>query len=338
MSIGGTPASNNFAKVVSGAQANLDGSLNVELTNGFGPTVNDTFAIISYPQHVGQFSEIDGLRFGRFPLFKFEALSQNAVLTAQTTAADLAFMSFDPNSFPTTAVPGQPISLSYTVHNLSEVPASANWVDSIYLSLDDKLDENDSLLTRVTHTSNLTGLGSYRESVSAILPSLVGGSYHVIVLTDSRGLTPDSRRETMLVYHLLKFLSALRRYRLGFQSARLFSHRKTSTIDSICHPARTSHCKPTLRTSQVNFTIRHDALPDRANFDQRSAANSLKAQLLVSNSKGGTYLLFLVRGRDDAESPAPSHLLQTLLDSRSLISIRSQVVSSRRLAVSLRSR
>ena len=303
VSIGGTPASNSFGKVVSGAQANMAGSLKVELTDGFGPTTNDAFAVVNYPQHVGEFSNIEGRRFGRFPLFKFETLAQSAVITAQTTAADLSFMSFDQNTFPTAAVPGQPISLSYNVHNLSEVPATANWIDSVYLSIDDKLDENDTLLTRVTHTSNLPGLDTYRESVSALLPSLVGGSYHVIVLADSRGLTPDSRRENNVSVSFAKVSVGITPLEIGIPANSTVLPSQEIYYRLVLPPGQDIALEANFANIPGELYVRRDALPDRANFDQKATTSSLKSQLLLSNSQGGTYYV-LVRGRDDAASPA----------------------------------
>src|SRR5262249_45112054 len=49
------------------------------------------------------------------------------------------------------------------------------------------------LLGRVNHTGAVNGNSSYTETLTAALPGVIG-PYHVIVLSDSRGLVPDINR------------------------------------------------------------------------------------------------------------------------------------------------
>src|SRR5262249_48795845 len=49
------------------------------------------------------------------------------------------------------------------------------------------------LLGRVNHTGAVNGNSSYTDTLAAALPGVIG-PYHVIVLSDSRGLVPDVSR------------------------------------------------------------------------------------------------------------------------------------------------
>ena len=50
------------------------------------------------------------------------------------------------------------------------------------------------LLGRVHHSGDVAGLSSYSETLTAPVPNLADGGYHVIVVVDSRGLVPDTKR------------------------------------------------------------------------------------------------------------------------------------------------
>src|SRR5262249_10017475 len=127
--VGGTPASGLFGHVVASGPATLDGTLGVNLVDGFGPVAGQHFPILTFPSVGGAFSKFTGLDGGRFPLFIVNQLPQSVVLSAVGSAADLAFSSFDAATFPATAVPGQNISVTYDVGNLSTTPAAGDWFD-----------------------------------------------------------------------------------------------------------------------------------------------------------------------------------------------------------------
>lgn len=95
-------------------------------------------------------------------------------------------------TIPTNAVVGQSVTLTYTVRNLGANTASGSWMDSIYFSADETWDLDDALFARVTHTGTVTPGGSYSETVTAPLPGLVAGNYHVIIRSDILNHIPES--------------------------------------------------------------------------------------------------------------------------------------------------
>ena len=50
------------------------------------------------------------------------------------------------------------------------------------------------MLGRVHHVGDVAGLGSYTETLTAPLPNLADGGYHVVIEVDSRDLVSDSNR------------------------------------------------------------------------------------------------------------------------------------------------
>jgi subtilase family serine protease len=77
-------------------------------------------------------------------------------------------------------------TISYTVNNLGPNIAKGSWTDAIYLSTDTQFDSGDTLFGRVQHTGDVKAGDSYSESLTARLPGLLPGSYHVILRSDIR--------------------------------------------------------------------------------------------------------------------------------------------------------
>jgi len=80
---------------------------------------------------------------------------------------------------------GEDISLSWTVRNDGEFVASGKWHDSIYISADETWDISDKKIGMVPHAGPLQPGESYTEALTAPLPGVVPGDYHIIVRTDS---------------------------------------------------------------------------------------------------------------------------------------------------------
>ncbi|MCA9078785.1 MAG: Ig-like domain-containing protein, partial [Planctomycetaceae bacterium] len=87
---------------------------------------------------------------------------------------------------PTPATHGEDITLTWTVQNNGADPATGTWWDYVYLSANDNWDLNDTLVGRVLYTGpelSPNG-GSYQGTLTAPLPGVLPGDYHVIVRTN----------------------------------------------------------------------------------------------------------------------------------------------------------
>ncbi|MEZ6132743.1 MAG: CARDB domain-containing protein [Planctomycetaceae bacterium] len=93
---------------------------------------------------------------------------------------------------PSNGVPGQNATITYTIENQSVSSALGSWFDSIYISADDVWDINDSFFGRVRHVGNVAGGTSYTESLTAALPGVLPGDYHVIIRSDILNHIPES--------------------------------------------------------------------------------------------------------------------------------------------------
>jgi RHS repeat-associated protein len=200
--IAGEPASGLFGVLASTGAATLGGTLTISLVQGFGPRAGGNFVVMTYPSETGDFATVNRVAAGRSQLF-VEATSPTEVLVTSTQdASDLAVTASDVNA-QSSGTPGQPVTVTYTVHNLSTATTSVPaWTDSVYVSLSDTLDSSAVLLGRVTHTGAVEGVGSamnfYTGSLTTSLPGLAPGQYRIFVEVDSRHFVPDPNRDNNL--------------------------------------------------------------------------------------------------------------------------------------------
>ena len=298
--VGGDPASGKFGQLTSSGAAILDGTFDVGLTGGFGPAAGQSFPVMSFPNHTGAFSAYTGLNVGRFALFNASLNDTNLSLSAQTSTADLAFDSFDAATFPTSAVSGQNVTLTYSVKNLSDLPANGDWVDSVYLSADGVLDPNDALLARVDHGGGVGGMGSYSQTVTAPLPPLAAGGYRVIVLVDSRGLASDADRSNNSGVSSQGIAVTVPLLELGTPVTGSIDPAQDFYFRVLVPPGQDVTVGADFAASPgAELAVRYGALPDESTFDDASQPGELNPRLLLANSQGGTYYVHL-RGQDDA--------------------------------------
>ncbi|MCA9156933.1 MAG: hypothetical protein KDA72_01320 [Planctomycetales bacterium] len=96
---------------------------------------------------------------------------------------------------PVGVVQGNDLSVTYTVTNNSVSATTVNsWDDVVYLSTDDVFDPNDIEFGRIPRTVGLAGGANYSETLTAPLPSVSLGDYHVFVFADRRGVVNDTAR------------------------------------------------------------------------------------------------------------------------------------------------
>jgi YD repeat-containing protein len=301
--IGGAPASGQLGRLVTTGTAALDGALDVRRVSGYGPEPGLTFPILSFANRTGDFDvktglTVDGIQF-------FEAVYDATSLTLNSLAvpADLAFVSVSP---PATIIPGQQVSVPYTVQNRTGTPVVGDWIDSLYLSADGLLDPSDVLLGRVEHQGGLAGNTSYMETLTAIVPALAEGDYRVIVLADSRRLVPQgnhandaggSAGTTALSVPLLS---------LGEAFSGTIAHGQDLYFRFDLAAGRDVRIAADYAAAPAaEFVQRYASLPDRATYDQ--AAPNLfdlhPRMLLVTPLAGRHYVL--LHGREGSGAGQP---------------------------------
>ncbi|AFY47683.1 CARDB domain-containing protein,putative collagen-binding protein,Calx-beta domain-containing protein,subtilase family protease [Nostoc sp. PCC 7524] len=92
---------------------------------------------------------------------------------------------------PTNAVPGQPITINYTVQNQGTDAALGSWYDAVYISADNQWDIGDALVGQVLRSGTIASGNSYSGTITANLPGVTPGNYYAIVRSDIRNQVPE---------------------------------------------------------------------------------------------------------------------------------------------------
>jgi YD repeat-containing protein len=299
---GSTPGSQYDQLLVSGS-ANLAGTLNVTLIGGFGPSVGQTFTVLTFGSHVGAFDAINLPQVAGEPAFDVSVSATSLNLHTRVGAPNLAP---DMMTIPATGSPSQLVSIPYTVHNLTGTPATGDWFDSFYMSRDAVLDASDPLLGRVTHAGGLDAFASYSGTLSARLPGVADGNYRVIAVVDSRGLVPDSDRANNTAVSTDSVRMIVPALTLGVPVPGTIADGQDLyfRVDTLAGNDFTISAE-FAASPQAELNVRHGNVPDRSNFDQTAAdVLSLRPQILFENPPGGAYYV-LLHGREGAGTGQP---------------------------------
>ncbi|MCC7204900.1 MAG: Ig-like domain-containing protein, partial [Phycisphaeraceae bacterium] len=89
---------------------------------------------------------------------------------------------------------GQSIQVNWTVRNSGNQPATANWIDALYLSLDDVLDGSDVLLAKVSIDAQtpLAAGATYTIGRTVTLPMVQPGAWKLLLRVDHENLQDET--------------------------------------------------------------------------------------------------------------------------------------------------
>ncbi len=192
VALGGTSPSKQYDQVIVNGTANLGGTLDIKLVNGFGTAIGQTFTVLSFAGENGNFSTTSGLSVGGQAILNPILNPTNLTLQAISNQPDLIVTNAAVTS--TNAFAGQPITVNFTIKNQGGSALTGSWVDTIFLSSLTTLDPSAIMIGHVTHNGGLAVGASYQGTLTAILPGTAEGNYHVLVEADGQSLEPDVDR------------------------------------------------------------------------------------------------------------------------------------------------
>ena len=305
--VGGPPASGQFGSMTVSGNATLAGTLVASAVGGFGPSSGQLYTVLSASAISGAFAAMNT------PAELTAAVSGNAVtLNGSGNPIDLTVSSV---TAPADGRPGAATSIAYTVQNLTgDTTSSGTWMDSLYLSKDSTFDVDDALIGRQMHTGGVAAGGSYNETFTGPLPVALDGSYHIIVLADSRGLVSDSDRTNNFGVSGGTTAVSLPSLTLGTQT----NDTVAAGQDVYYALSLTAGQNVLLSTifsvvRQGQAYIRYGALPDTTNYDSTSADHAAVSQpVLIHAAQTGKYFV-LVHGIDGAAGGQAFSITPTLM-------------------------
>ncbi|EDX71711.1 type I secretion target GGXGXDXXX repeat protein domain protein [Coleofasciculus chthonoplastes PCC 7420] len=133
-------------------------------------------------------------------IFEFTEDNNNSAIADQVISLELfptANLQVTSVTAPTTAFSSQETVIEWIVTNSGTAATSTPiWTDQVWLSLDQILDNNDTLLGSTTNPSSLNVGDSYSNSLTVTLPQEIDGDYFFIVQTDAGNQVFELNNET----------------------------------------------------------------------------------------------------------------------------------------------
>ncbi len=292
--VAGRPSSGGFGTLRITGDADLGGNIEVETVDGFGPTAGDAYDIISYANRNGPEPSFSGVD----PLFDPRVESNRVVLNALATASDLA-IDGGSISAPPTARPGESLTVSYTVQNLSNTELPGGWFDSAFLSRDRALSADDLLIGSARRIQPIGGHGSYQVAIDGVMPPVVDGEWFVIGVSDAARTVADVDRGNNWAIAAATLKSTVPVIAIGesITEAMEAGTSRYYRLDVSAQPA-TTHLSWQADTANASLELFVDQgrLPSRSRFAGRSSErDSPVASIRVEFFDQPTYVLAYAR-------------------------------------------
>lgn len=205
-------------------------------------------------------------------------------------------------TIPVNAIPGKDATLTYTVNNQGSNPALGSWRDSIYLSADEHWDIGDVLFGSVVHSGTVAGGSSYTESLSAALPGVTPGSYHVIVRSDILNAVPESNESNNLSASLDAVAIDVEALALGTPSSGSLASGQAVFYKIVVAAGETVRVVLQSEGDENNnasgvgneLYLRYGSMPTRGQFDESGRDPFVADQLaVIPTTQAGTYYVML---------------------------------------------
>lgn len=216
-------------------------------------------------------------------------------------------------TIPPDSSPGQTTTVSYTVSNQGSNAALGSWSDSIYVSSDSTWDISDQLLGRFDHYGDIAPGASYTGAVTAPLPGVLPGDYHLIVRSDVRNTVPELDESNNASASSDVFTLTPATLTVNVPSAGSLAGGQSVFYQITVEEGETlliSFDSQSMSASNELF-LAHERMPRRSDFDfSFSSAFAPDQEVVVPVTRAGTYFV-LAYGNDN--SPASTYSITASL-------------------------
>jgi YD repeat-containing protein len=209
---------------------------------------------------------------------------------------------------PANAVPGQDISITYTVTNEGNDTAIGRWSDTLFLSTDDVFDSSDIVLGEVPHVGDLAPGESYTETLTAPLPGISPGEHFVIVRSDIRNQVPEISEQNNIRASVDQVDIAIPELAMGVPAAGQLGNGDFSYFRVDVKAGDTLRIQLDSESASAfnQLFVSFDRVPTRADFDF-TANDDLgpDQEVLIPVTRQGTYFILANGAFVDQASDVP---------------------------------
>ncbi|CCI38865.1 putative Subtilisin [Microcystis aeruginosa PCC 9701] len=208
---------------------------------------------------------------------------------------------------PASGIPGQAISLSYTVQNQGTESAYGSWTDAVYLSADNQWDIGDVLVGQVNRSGDVATGASYTETLNGVVPGVNLGDYYVLVRSDIRNQVPEVNEGNNTGVSNAKIALDVEALTLGtpdtgdLDQGQSVYYRFNATAGQAIRLKLDSSSDQSLN----ELYVRYGAMPTRGQFDWTTTQPfNTDPEIIIPIEQTGTYY---VLGYGDQVSGSPSY-------------------------------
>ena len=217
-------------------------------------------------------------------------------------------------TIPVNAVPGQNMTVSYTVLNQGSNTALGSWQDSLFISADTNWDVGDKLFASVTHTGDVPPGGSYSNVVTAPLPGVLPGDYHVIIRSDILNHLTEADKSNNIAASLNSAAMDVQRLTFGTPAGNTLGSGQSAYYKLDATNGQTIRLQffSTALLSDNELFLKFGQMPDSGNFG--AAANApftANPEIYFTATNTGTY--YLLVKCNYAATPTPFTVLAQVL-------------------------
>ena len=230
------------------------------------------------------------------------ALANNVdstLIPTQIVLAPPADLAVGTITIPDTAISGQNVSITYTVHNLGPNWVRGSWTDALFISADQTWSINDPLLGKINMVNaNIAPGGSYTQTLTAPMPGVIPGTYHVIVRSDIRNQIREGNLVNNLAASIDQILVDFEELTLGVPTTGTLSAGQFVYYRVEVPAGETlSIFLDSSATDGFNeLYVAHNRVPTRSDFDFASIKPfEVDQRAVVPTTTAGTYYVLIVK-------------------------------------------
>ncbi|MBX3418456.1 MAG: carboxypeptidase regulatory-like domain-containing protein [Pirellulaceae bacterium] len=226
------------------------------------------------------------------------ALANNVdstLIPTQIVLAPPADLAVGTITIPDTAISGQNVSITYTVHNLGPNWVRGSWTDALFISADQTWGINDPLLGKINMVNaNIAPGGSYTQTLTAPMPGVIPGTYHVIVRSDIRNQIREGNLVNNLAASIDQILVDFEELTLGVPTSGTLSAGQFVyyRVDVPAGEALSIFLDSAATNGFNELYVAHNRVPTRSDFDFASIKPfEVDQRVVVGNTIAGTYYI-----------------------------------------------
>jgi len=220
---------------------------------------------------------------------------------------------------PTSAIVGDPLTISWKVANQGANPASGVMSGAVYLSTDTIWDVDDELVSTVQGHINMAPATEITRSISSSVPGVPLGDYYVLVRTDILNNIYESNdtNNVQVASHLTSV--DVRELFLNIPATPVMTNNegifyRLEIADSLYEETLLVTLDGDSLNGNNELYIRHGAMPDRVVYDySHTTPFAGDVEAVVPELDSGTYYIF-VYGFTTAGSSQSLNILARILD------------------------